>query len=110
MTCELAIIDVGGYGADEFETDLGDALQLTLTIDGQQAGYVNFNHRGDFLRLRWIEVAPAFRRQGVATRMMGHLADTYPGLPVITGGFTHEGGMFVAATGIDVFEERDEED
>jgi GNAT superfamily N-acetyltransferase len=81
----------GGHGADDYETDEGDALILTLKCGEEVVGSASYSLDGGTLHLRWVETEEAYQQQGVATAILRALEDRYPQFAWTTNGFTPEG-------------------
>lgn len=82
----------GGHGADDYEDDEGDAYTLRASGGIAAAGSLDFNLKaGPTIWIRWIEVPPELRRQGIARALLAEARRRFPGAEVDTGGFTDEG-------------------
>lgn len=66
-------------------------LSLVAIDDGRRLGYVDFVLYGGEVHVEMIEVPPATRRRGVATRLLRELVERYPDYPVNTGMLTEAG-------------------
>ena len=60
--------------------------------DGVLAGYVHFSEYDDEIWIRYVFVAPEYRRQGVATVMYEEIRRQFPGEKITSSGTTDEGG------------------
>jgi predicted GNAT family acetyltransferase len=99
-----------GHGADDYESDVGDAYTLTATSNGETVGTLDYNDTGEVVRIRWCEVAAAHRRQGIASALHHELVRLHPQSQMTTGGITDDGEFLLAALSehhIVVFEEPD---
>jgi ribosomal protein S18 acetylase RimI-like enzyme len=82
-----------GHGADNYESDEGDAYTLEAYVGSVPAGSLDVNI-ADTIHVRWIEVDPKFRRQGIGRALMAEIERRFPGLEIETGGFTDSGTSF----------------
>ncbi len=67
---------------------------VTAHAGKQLIGYVQFSYYDDIVRILYVEVAPAYRRKGIATAMYKRLKQEFPEASITSSGTTPEGGAF----------------
>lgn len=81
-----------GHGADDYESDEGDAYTLRASLEGGEVGALDYNLLdAETVHVRWVEVRPTCRRQGVAIALFEEAARLHPGCVFETGGLTPDG-------------------
>lgn len=99
---------VDGHGADDYESDAGQAWTAKAAVDGQHAAHLNINARDDgSVRIRWIETAEAYQRRGIGRLLLGALQTEFPDMAWETGGFTDEGAALFSTYPVACVEGRD---
>lgn len=75
---------------------IGDQMDLTMDLvspEGQRLGRVDYSVYDGQPAIQMIEVAPEFRRQGVATELLRNLQREYPDQEIDWGSLTSEGSQ-----------------
>jgi hypothetical protein len=86
---------VAGHGADDYESDAGQAWTGHASHGNETAATVNVNVLDDgTVRIRWIETH--IPRTGAASALLDALADRFAG-SWETGGFTDDGAALFDA-------------
>lgn len=87
-----------GHGADDYESDEGEAYTLRASVEGEEVGTLDYNLLDDRLvHVRWVEVSPELRRQGIAIALFEEALRLHPGCAFQTGGLTDDGDELWAA-------------
>ena len=90
-----------GHGADDNETDAGDAFTLrafpdpSAFIEGDDVGSVAYNQLADALRFRWVEVSPSLRGRGIEALLIRRLGELHPGMRLEADGVTTDGQALI---------------
>jgi hypothetical protein len=97
-----------GYQLIQAAETMCDGRILVVSKDGKEnastethVGVIQYTYTGETIKLcTFIKVAPAHRRRGVATLMLDHLHDRYPGKRLEPGPFSDDGRrLFVTLVG-----------
>ena len=66
-------------------------LQVVARLDGRVVGFISYTIYDEEIHIKHTEVAPEFRRQGIATSMYHLMESENPGLEVHSGMRTNDG-------------------
>ena len=94
-------------GTPEVRGMIGDQMDLTIRAsdEGVPAGRIDYSVYDGEPSIQMIETDPAFRRQGVATRLLQDLQSRYPDKEIDWGSLTDEGAKLYKST---IFDEIDQ--
>jgi GNAT superfamily N-acetyltransferase len=100
-------VGMGGRVASDFNVQksvrgmIGDQMDLTMNLvgpEGQRLGRVDYSVYDGQPAIQMIEVAPEFRRQGVATELLRNLQLEYPDQEIDWGSLTADGSQLYNST------------
>lgn len=88
LTFERVLVP-DGHGADDYESDEGEAYTIRALRDGVMVGDLDYNLTDDEAHVRWVyAIEPG---HGVGGALVRHLEALHPDRELTTNGFTDEG-------------------
>ena len=76
----------------------GPTRYIDAKVGDTQVGRVEYTHRKDQVRIKSVWTHADYRRQGIATKLMGELRQHHPEAPIDPGDFTEVGRKWWGAS------------
>ena len=84
------------YMSDEVTGSHSGQMDLRLSAkntEGETVGHIDYTEFRGEIHIKYIEVSPKYRRQGIGTKLMQKLQKSYPDTEINTGMLTEEGSQ-----------------